>query len=200
MIDFQGAKDFILNELGNKLPENLTYHGLWHTKDVYRAACEFSNFYKLNEHDKIVLETAALYHDCGFLRVYRNHEEEGCVIASEVLPGFGYDNQIISEIQELIMATKIPQSPGRFLAELICDADLDYLGGSNYDKIAHLLFEEFKEYHIVNTELQWFEMQVGFLSAHQFFSDYSQENRNPNKLLNLKRVKEKLIEIKGHYE
>lgn len=196
MVEFEKAKSYILDELANKLPANLTYHGLWHTENVFQAACDFSEYYKLNDHDRLILETAALYHDCGFLNVYRNHEEAGCVIAGELLPKFGYDENTISRIKELIMATKIPQSPKDFLAELICDADLDYLGGSDYDRIADLLFEEFKEYHIINSEIQWYEMQVGFLNSHTFFSEFSRTNRDPGKKKNLEAVARKLETLK----
>lgn len=192
MVDLNGAKKHILEELENRLPANLTYHGLWHTNSVYEAAQAFSRHYKLEGEDLIILETAALYHDSGFLRVYRNHEEAGCEIALDVLPKYGYSPEQIEQINELIMATKLPQSPKRFLAELICDADLDYIGGEDYERIAHLLFEEFSEYHIVSTELQWFEMQAGFLENHTFFSDYSRTHRNPGKLKNLEIVKKKL--------
>jgi hypothetical protein len=96
------------------------------------------------------------------------------------------------------MATKLPQSPKRFLSELICDADLDYIGGEDYERIAQLLFEEFSEYHIVSTELQWFEMQAGFLQNHTFFSDYSRTHRNPGKLKNLEMVKQKLEKLRAH--
>jgi uncharacterized protein len=196
MVDFIGAKKYILDELETRLPANLTYHGLWHTNSVYDAAQAFSKFYELGEIDKLVLETAALYHDSGFLRVYRNHEEAGCEIASDVLPSFGYSNDLIDQINELIMATKLPQSPKRFLGELICDADLDYIGGTDYERIANLLFKEFSEYHIVSTELQWFEMQAGFLENHTFFSDYSKSNRDPGKLDNLEIVKKKLEKLR----
>lgn len=198
MVDFQGAKEFILGELEAKLPQNLSYHGLWHTKDVYRAATDFVRYYELQGDEAIILETAALYHDCGFLRVYRNHEEEGCKIAAEVLPHFGYTENLVHAINQLIMATKIPQTPLNFLSELICDSDLDYIGGENYDKIASLLFEEFKEYHIVTTELQWFEMQAGFLSSHNFFSSFSKEFRDPGKLKNLEKVKNTLQTLKSN--
>jgi uncharacterized protein len=193
MADFEGAKTYILDELGSKLPENLTYHGLWHTKNVYQAARDFANYYNLNDAERLILETASLYHDSGFLSVYRNHEEAGCTIASNVLPQFGYSTDVIEQINELIMATKIPQSPRQFLSELICDADLDYLGGADYDRIAKLLFDEFREYHIVTTELQWFEMQAGFLESHTFFSEFSRTHRDPKK-------KENLIKVRKHLE
>ncbi|MBS3912968.1 MAG: HD domain-containing protein [Bacteroidetes bacterium] len=198
MAEFENAKKYILEELGGKLPENLTYHGLWHTKNVYKAACDFSVYYNLNPDERLILETASLYHDAGFLNVYRNHEEAGCIIAAEILPKFGYEIPVIEQIQELIMATKIPQSPKQFLSELICDADLDYLGGSDYDRIASLLFDEFREYHIVTTELQWFEMQAGFLESHTFFSEFSRTHRDPKKKENLVRVQMHLEKLRNN--
>lgn len=198
MVDFIGAKDYMLQELGSKLPANLTYHGLWHTENVFKAALEFSKYYDLQGEDKVVLETAALYHDCGFLKVYRNHEEAGCEIAAEILPSFGYDKHLIGLIKELIMATKLPQTPRRFLSELICDADLDYIGGDDYERIATLLYEEFCEYHIVSTELQWYEMQVGFLEHHTFFSDFSRKHRTEGKMKNLENVKKHLEKLRSY--
>lgn len=192
MVDFDRAKDYILGELELKLPESLTYHGLWHTRDVFQASQRFCTHYHLSENDRLILETAALYHDCGFLRVYRNHEEEGCVIAKEVLPKFGYPIEMIEEICKLILATKVPQRPTDFLSELICDADLDYLGGSDYDRIADLLYYEFLAYKILNTEEQWLQMQVNFLENHKFFSSFSVSERNSGKLVNLDRVRNKL--------
>ena len=192
MVDFTGAKSYVLAELEARLPSNLSYHGLWHTKSVFDASVAFCEFYNLEGDDKVILETAALYHDSGFLNVYRNHEEAGCEITLKVLPNFGYSEELIVQINELIMATKLPQSPKRFLSELICDADLDYIGGDDYERIADLLFQEFREYHIVATELQWFEMQAGFLEHHTFFSDFSRTHRNPGKLKNLEKVKQHL--------
>ncbi|MEO6230707.1 MAG: HD domain-containing protein [Ferruginibacter sp.] len=57
------------------------------------------------------LEIAALYHDTGFIYVYNNHEEKGCEIAREQLPGFGLTPENIDNICALIMATKVPQLP-----------------------------------------------------------------------------------------
>ncbi|MDA0973125.1 MAG: hypothetical protein O2867_05255 [Bacteroidetes bacterium] len=40
------------------------------------------------------------------------------------------------------MATKVPQEPKDHLARILCDADLDYLGGDDYDEIAGGLYQE----------------------------------------------------------
>ena len=48
MIDFNNAKDYILNRLENQLPKNLYYHGIHHTIDVYEAAIRLAETEKLN--------------------------------------------------------------------------------------------------------------------------------------------------------
>lgn len=193
MGDLEGAREHILGRLEKELPSNLYYHGLWHTKAVIVSANELCDYYHLNTEEGLVLKTAAAYHDSGFLHTYKDHEEAGCKIAVETLPGFGYTNIEIEQINQLIMATKVPQSPGSFLEELICDADLDYLGGFDYTRIAGLLYREFKEYQIIQSENQWLNMQISFLEKHRFFSEYSADKNNSGKLHNLEEVKQQLI-------
>jgi len=44
----------------------------------------------------------------------------------------------------MIMATKIPQSPKNLLEQIICDADLDYLGRERYEENSLLLLQELR--------------------------------------------------------
>mgnify|MGYP001557580674 CR=1 FL=1 len=193
MADLDGARKYILGMLEKDLLANFYYHGLWHTKAVIKSVDELCNYYDLNEVDAMILRIAAAYHDSGFLHTYKDHEEEGCRIAEKKLPQFGYTEEEIAHINRLIMATKVPQSPHSFLEELICDADLDYLGGHDYSRIAGLLYMEFQEYQIIQSENQWLNMQISFLEKHRFFSNYSGDKNNNGKLSNLNEVKQQLI-------
>ena len=74
-----------------------------------------------------------------------DHEAAGCVIARETLPEFGFDKKSIARIEEMIMATKVPQQPTTQLARILCDADLDYLGGMEYTEISTTLYQELSE-------------------------------------------------------
>ena len=60
--------------------------------------------------------------------VYKDHEETGVEIAGAILPHFDYTEEQIQKINELIMVTKLPPRPKNLLEQIICDADLDYLG------------------------------------------------------------------------
>lgn len=189
-MDYRAAKQFILSKLRDELSDRLYYHGLHHTLDVLKMATEISASEGVNGRDLILVKTAALFHDAGFVKdKHAGHEHEGCLIAQDALPAFGYTAQDIKTICGMIMATKIPQSPTNLLEEIICDADLDYLGRDDFYRIGDSLFEELKEYHIIHDEQDWNRLQVSFLTAHQFHTRTNKLLRDPVKQQYLEELK-----------
>ena len=181
-MNYRAAKHFILSQLRTSLSDRLYYHGLHHTMDVLKVSKELCASEKVRKEGVMLVKTAALFHDAGFIKdKHANHEAEGCVIVREHLPKFGYSAENIETICGMIMATKIPQSPKNILEEIICDADLDYLGRVDFDKIGTSLFEELKAYHLIGDEQSWNRLQVSFLSAHQFFTKTNKIHRDPVK-------------------
>ena len=110
-MNYEGAKQYILNRLANGLPSNLYYHGLEHTLDVLSAAELFSEMEGFTDIDKIYLYTAALFHDAGYLIRYTKNEDASAAIANLVLPRYGYDKESILYINEVIRTTQMPQKP-----------------------------------------------------------------------------------------
>jgi predicted metal-dependent HD superfamily phosphohydrolase len=136
----------------------------------------------VSEHEQVLVKTAALFHDSGFIKnKHAGHEAEGCIMVREVLPGFGYKPEDIERICAMIMATKIPQSPNNLLEEILCDADLDYLGREDFFTIGRSLFEELQDYDLIQGEQSWNRLQVSFLNAHRFFTDTNKTLREPVK-------------------
>src|SRR5579871_6397898 len=119
-MQFEKAQQFIINKLKEELPKFLTYHNLEHTSEVLRYAEEIAAGEKISGDELTILRTAALLHDTGFLEAYTGHEEVSCSVAKTYLPQFEYSNEQIDEICELIMATKLPQSPQNKLGEILC--------------------------------------------------------------------------------
>jgi len=191
-MDYSAIKDFILGKLEKDLPPDLYYHGLRHTLDVMAVTESLCLEENVNRHDTLLLKTAALFHDSGFLRNNLNHEALGCDIVREYLPDFGYSEKAIEKICGMILATKIPQSPKNKLEEIICDADLDYLGRDDFKEIADTLFEELKALQYLNTQEEWDAMQIAFLEKHVFFTKSSRTNREPKKAVHLSHLKEKV--------
>lgn len=180
-MNYRAAKFFILDKLERELPARLTYHGLHHTLDVLAITKELCFLEGISAYDTMLLKTAALFHDSGFIISNVAHEQQGCRISRQLLPQFGYSSAEIEQICGMIMATKIPQSPQTFLEEIICDADLDYLGREDFYQIGSTLFSELKAYDILQTEQEWNLIQVKFLENHTFFTPTNRQRRAPRK-------------------
>jgi uncharacterized protein len=187
-MDYKGAVNHILGRLEKELPEHLYYHDKNHTKDVLETVERIAKHEQVtNEHVKILLVGAA-YHDCGFIHGHKNHEETGCDIARNALPQFGFNDSTIELVCQMIMATKVPQSPTCKLCEILCDADLDYLGRDDFEPIAKSLFNELQHLGIVESEEAWNRIQVGFLKQHHYHTTYGKELRQPVKEKHLKEL------------
>jgi uncharacterized protein len=187
---YPGIYDHVTGKLQKGLSPRLTYHGIHHTLDVLKQVQRIAVREKLvDEESLFLLKVAALYHDSGFLFIYLGHEAKGCEIVKEELPGFGLTNPQIDKICGMIMATKIPQSPTNKMEEIICDADLDYLGRNDFEKISNSLYKEFLEYGIVKDHDQWMRLQVKFFESHHYFTKSTQKIRNPKKMARLEKLK-----------
>ncbi|MEA3316356.1 MAG: adenylate/guanylate cyclase domain-containing protein, partial [Bacteroidota bacterium] len=128
LLRFNDLEEFILEKIQNGLPDNLFYHDIKHTIDVVTQVELIGRSEEISDKELLLLKTAALFHDIGHLVDYDTHEEEGVKLAIKILPEYKYSKQQIEEITKLIMVTKLPQEPINLLEEIICDADLDYLG------------------------------------------------------------------------
>jgi len=194
-MQFNKVKKFILDKMKKELPKNLTYHSLGHIKDVYKASEHIAKLENVKEEDKTLLLTAVLFHDSGFLIQQKEHERVGCEIARKHLPDFEYSPEQIEQICGMIMATQIPQTPHTKLEQIICDADLDYLGRDDFFTIGNKLFDELCMYGIISTELEWNKLQVRFLEKHRYFTSSAKKLRKVKKAENLTLIKSK---IKGN--
>jgi uncharacterized protein len=174
------------------LSDHLHYHCLGHTLDVIEACERIGKAMGVSEEELTLLRVAAAYHDSGFLTRYSGHEEAGCDIARETLPGFDFSASTIETICAMIMATKVPQEPSFPLAEILCDADLDYLGRDDFEAIGKTLFKEWMHIGIVMDLENFNRIQVKFLNIHHYHTEYSREVRTPVKLAHLA-ILEKLV-------
>lgn len=190
-MEFLKAKLHITKRLKNELPKYLYYHSTEHIKDVYTATKQIAASEGVKGENLKLLLIAAMYHDSGFMIQAKNHEKLSCNIVKETLPDFGFSSEQIKKICGMIMATKIPQNPQNHLEEILCDADLDYLGREDFFNIGNHLFEELKTYKIVNTKRDWNRLQIGFLEQHNYFTKTAIALRKPQKDNYLQLLKEK---------
>jgi len=186
---YTDVEQYMLGRLSRELPTTLYYHGHHHTQDVMDAAMIIAAAEKTTEEERKLLRIAICFHDAGFIYVYKDHETKGCELAWELLPEYGFSDAQIERICGMIMATRVPQSPQNHLEQIICDADLDYLGREDVYPIADTLFEELKIHANLTDPKKWNDIQISFLSGHHYHTRFSQENRDPKKQVYLRKLK-----------
>lgn len=195
-MDTQAAKKYILERLRTELPAERTYHCLEHTLDVYASVIDIAEQEGVSGEGLELLKIAALYHDAGFIEKDSEHESTGCKIARQVLPGFGFQDEQVELICEMIMSTRIPQSPGNKLSRILCDADLDYLGRNDFERIGETLYEEMLTYGTLSNRKEWNELQISFLDRHRYFTDTNKRLREPMKQRHLEQCRASIAKSK----
>jgi len=189
IIKFEDLNDYVLDRLERELPKHLYYHNLKHTIDVTIGVEIIGTGEGVNEEEMLLLKTAGLFHDFGQVKGSVGHEARSCEIARELLPQYGYDEEQIEIICGIIMATKLPPQPTTLLQQIICDADLDYLGRRDFIPVSDTLYHELKVQGLLGTLNEWNKLQVKFLSVHQFFTKTANGMRAVNKDAQIERLK-----------
>ncbi|MGQ2983183.1 HD domain-containing protein [Flavobacterium sp.] len=183
---------YMLDKLRDDLPRHLKYHTLGHTLDVYSRAEVIAQQEGLTGRMLELLLVAAVYHDAGYLYQRVKHEDRSCEIAREVLPHYGYPAEDVEEICRIIMATQLPQNPNSLAEQIICDADLDYLGRDDFFTTGKELYYEMLHDGVVANENEWDAIQVEFLEGHHFFTPTNITLRSEKKQQNLNQLRAKI--------
>jgi len=191
-MQYRQVYDFLMPKLENELAPYLEYHNAAHTKNVIAAVEYLAAKENITGDELMILKTAALFHDAGFLQQPDDHEEVSCIMARDHLPDFGYSDSQIEHICRMIMATRLPQDPSDRLSEILCDADLFYLGKEGYAENGEKLYREFKHRDILRTKAEWLLIQVEFLSMHSFFTKTAKTQLGVKKLEILQNLKARL--------
>jgi len=191
-IKYYKTQHFVLDYLKAGLSDKLLYHSVNHSIDVVQAVERIALSEGVTDEGLFLLKTAAILHDAGFVKQYENNESIGAAMAAEWLPKYGYTERHIKTIVELIHVTEIPHRPINKLQEIICDADLDYLGRDDFEEISNRLRLELRGMGKIDSDRAWDEIQVDFLKNHKFFTKTSIAARRKKKKENLKVVMERL--------
>lgn len=197
-MQYEKVYTFLIDKLEKELPSWLTYHNVKHTKYVINAAEHLASEENITGDDLVMLKTAALFHDAGFLENHQKHEELSCSIAKKYLPEYGYNEDQITLICSMIMATRLPQTPKEELAKYLCDADLYYLGTGEYDMYADRLYAEFIKTGFVKTKVEWQNKQADFLSIHNYFTETARKEGDEQKSIVLKKIKTAVKSMQDH--
>lgn len=177
-IDFLNMRKDILNRLKALLPEGVLYHDVSHTLNVEKAAIRFSKLEGIDEESILLLQTAVLYHDSGFILQYHDNESFAIKLAQNNLPKYGYSDEQIELITKIIASTSSNKTPKTILEKIMNDADHDYLGRADYYIVVKKLRLEMENFGQTMSDKAWIEFQLKYLeNIHRFFTETAKNIR-----------------------
>ncbi len=189
-IRYDDIEELIMHRLEKGLPQNLYYHNLKHTIDVIIEVEIIGRNEGITKEELMLLKTAALFHDTGFIVGYDDHELLSIKFSKDVLKEYYYTEQQIEIICDLIYVTQPNVEPKTLLEKIICDADLDYLGREDYLPVSQNLFRELFERGKVKSLEDWHKRQIKFMETHTYYTETARIMRNENKMRHLEELKQ----------
>ncbi|MCG8475453.1 MAG: DUF5706 domain-containing protein [Cytophagales bacterium] len=173
----------------------LSYHNLEHTQNVVRLCRIIGEDEGISEHEMLLLEIAAWFHDIGYCKSCSEHEERSSGMACEYIQS-KLNQEDLKVIQGCIMATQLTEKPQTLLQKIICDADLSHLGSLDYFERAESLRQELIESSGMKiSKSDWVKKNIDFLSKHRFYTDYANRILEPVKQKHLEVLKKKPVKL-----
>lgn len=195
-VDFENLRTHIINQLKSLLPNYLSYHDFPHTVDVVKSVERYANLEGISDEDKLLLKTAALFHDAGFILQYHKNEDIAIKMVHNTLPRYGYSSEQIEVISQIVNSTKRSVEPQTLLEKIMCDADHDYLGRPEYHIVAKKLRDELAYNNQVFTEKEWIIFQLDFLeNQHQYYTETANNIRLKSKNSRISDLKKQLSKL-----
>ncbi|MEP0266675.1 HD domain-containing protein [Dokdonia sp.] len=184
-------ENYCSNLLSTSKCKELPFHNLIHTQEVVQNVAYIAAAMGINKANKDILLIAAWFHDTGFSKKYRGHEDESKNIAIKYLSKLGAKDELIKSVCLCIDATKMPQNPTIPLAKILCDADIFHVSTPHFYYRKILLRREWEVYCNMNmTDKEWHELNLEFLKSHNFKSNYGKNVLEKGKQENIKKVQQ----------
>jgi signal transduction histidine kinase/predicted metal-dependent HD superfamily phosphohydrolase len=182
----------VIDTLRAGLSPDLKYHCVGHTEDVVREAVLFAAAAQLPEKEIMLLATAAVFHDSGFLFQREDHESRGAEYAVKTMTESGrYSKVEIDKVRDYILDTKLVHSQrGRIqmattpLAGYLLDADLSNFGRDDFfekSELQRLEWNAEREQFLTDT--------LSFVCGHEWITPIARTLRQEKKEQNIQNLK-----------
>ena len=183
-------EEYVYQRLDSELPENLFFHDVQHTTHVYTQVELLGRGEKVSEEDLLLLRSAALLHDIGYIDKFDDHEERSVEMAREILPMYRYTQEQADRICKLILATKLPPEPGNLLEQIMVDANMDHLGRVDFLIQSDKLYQEYRMQNKIKSKKDWNNYQIDFLKKYEFHTNIAKTLREVSSEQQIENIKQ----------
>lgn len=181
LLRLQDLEDYIVEILEKELPDGNDFHNSKHTIHVSTMVELIGRAEGITDEEMLLLRTAALLHDIGYVSEKDNHVEASCDYALDILPKFRYDKDQIDKICSLIRATQNPYSPKDLLQKIICDANYNFLGRVDFENVAKRMWYEAQRKEPGLSFQQWKKNLKSLIERYEFHTDTARRLRDVQK-------------------
>jgi len=190
---YKKVESFVKELYEKNQTDNLLFHTLEHTENVVDHAKEISAQNQLSDKEQFILYTAAWFHDTGHLFTEpARHELRSVELMKNFISKYVTEEELIKEIGDTILATKLPRNPKGIIQEILCDADTYHLGTKEFKSTNKHLKKEYEKRHVPEAKDGWSQNALNFLETHQYYTDYCKKLLDEGKKKNISRLKKKL--------
>ena len=169
MIKLQDIEEAIIKLFDDEAPPDLYFHNSLQVKNISNQAELLATAEKVSEGDFLSLKLASMLLYTGYISNYDNPVEASFSTAGEILPKYGFDQEIIAEIKKLIH-NSFNNKLENLADYILHDARFDYLGRVDYVKLTEKLLREETEYGKSHSREEWINIQKKLLADHEFIT------------------------------
>ena len=189
LLRMKDLEDIIFHRLENELPSDLTFHNLQLAEEICRTTEFLAEAENLNNRETLILRTASALLFTGFIKDYKNNAEQRCGLAKEILPGFKYSQEQISEVCSLLSVSPESLEPSNRMEMILFDAYFEFFGKPELVEMAYSLFKEQKTFEATSSKKAWLTTFIGLLEKHEFFTPSASKRRKMAKVDQIARMR-----------
>jgi len=183
-------EEHIINALNNELPAKMYFHNSRYTIDVYILAELIGRAEGISQEELLLVRTAGLLLNTGFIKLYDNYENASVQFARDVLPKFRYSPDQIETVCSLILSVRFTDIPKSKTEAIFIDACFNYLGRVDYLEYSLNHYKEVKERVPSLSEKEWFYHELRLVEVHQFYTNTAKMLREVSIEAQIQKIKE----------
>ena len=190
---YKKAESFVKDLFQQYASKSLLFHNYEHTYGVVERSKEVAAVYNLPEEEQFIVYIAAWFHDTGHLLVDPSkHEIKSVELMKTFIVKHTTDEEVIRQISDCILATRMPRNPQNLLQKILCDADTYHLGTKEFKSTNKQLRKEYELRNIPEPPGGWRKGSFDFMLAHEYYTDYCKNLLTEGKMENIERLRKKL--------